>query len=128
MLLTSAKPVAFGCIDFAQLSKCRAPLSLLAVNLQSSIVFQLRGIKSFHFFLEKSSTKLILFEGHAQCLRCLHEQLIQHRDGEGSQIPVHIYVSTSLLKDYAIKTHGSESRGQEEAACMRVFWPTRPLQ
>ena len=27
-----------------------------------------------------------------------------------------------------IKTHGSESRGQEEAACMRVFWPTRPLQ
>ena len=28
----------------------------------------------------------------------------------------------------AIKTHGSESRGQEEAACMRVFWPTRPLQ
>ena len=29
---------------------------------------------------------------------------------------------------YIIKTHGSESRGQEEAACMRVFWPTRPLQ
>ena len=27
-----------------------------------------------------------------------------------------------------IKTHGSESRGQEEAACMCVFWPTRPLQ
>ena len=27
-----------------------------------------------------------------------------------------------------IKTHGSESRGQEEAACIRVFWPTRPLQ
>ena len=27
-----------------------------------------------------------------------------------------------------IKTHGSESRGQEEAACMHVFWPTRPLQ
>ena len=26
-----------------------------------------------------------------------------------------------------IKTHGSESRGQE-AACMRVFWPMRPLQ
>ena len=26
-----------------------------------------------------------------------------------------------------IKTHGSESRGQEEAACTRVFWPTRPL-
>ena len=23
-----------------------------------------------------------------------------------------------------IKTHGSESQGQEEAACMRVFWPT----
>ena len=27
-----------------------------------------------------------------------------------------------------IKTHGSESRGQEEAEFMRVFWPTRPLQ
>ena len=27
-----------------------------------------------------------------------------------------------------IKTHGSESRGQEEAACTRVFWPTQPLQ
>ena len=35
-------------------------------------------------------------------------------------------VWVSLLFD--IKTHGSESRGQEEAACMRVFWPTRPLQ
>ena len=36
-----------------------------------------------------------------------------------------------LITDYywvLIKTHGSESRGQEEAACMRVFWPTRPLQ
>ena len=29
---------------------------------------------------------------------------------------------------FLIKTHGSESRGQEEAACMRVFWPMRPLQ
>ena len=27
-----------------------------------------------------------------------------------------------------IKTHGSELLGQEEAACMRIFWPTRPLQ
>ena len=41
---------------------------------------------------------------------------------------------TPLLLSYVlpdakyIKTHGSESRGQEEAACMRVFWPTRPLQ
>ena len=25
-----------------------------------------------------------------------------------------------------IKTHDSELRGQEETACMRVFWPTRP--
>ena len=29
---------------------------------------------------------------------------------------------------WCIKTHGSESWGQEEAACMRVFWPTQPLQ
>ena len=28
---------------------------------------------------------------------------------------------------YVIKTNGSESRGQE-AACARVFMPTRPLQ
>ena len=34
----------------------------------------------------------------------------------------------SLINKLTIKTHGSESRGQEEAACMRVFWPTRPLQ
>ena len=27
-----------------------------------------------------------------------------------------------------IKTHGRESRGQEEAACTRVLWLTRPLQ
>ena len=33
-----------------------------------------------------------------------------------------------LINKFFIKTHGSESRGQEEAACMRVFWPTRPLQ
>ena len=32
------------------------------------------------------------------------------------------------IDSMVIKTHGSESRGQEEAACMRVFWPTRPLQ
>ena len=33
------------------------------------------------------------------------------------------------LSMYAdIKTHGSESRGQEEAVCTRVFWPTQPLQ
>ena len=35
------------------------------------------------------------------------------------------FLKTKLI---AIKTHGSESRGQEEAACTRVFWPTRPLQ
>ena len=33
-----------------------------------------------------------------------------------------------VTKSRVIKTHGSESRGQEEAACMRVFWPMRPLQ
>ena len=33
-----------------------------------------------------------------------------------------------VLGSNDIKTHGSESRGQEEAACTRVFWPTRPLQ
>ena len=27
-----------------------------------------------------------------------------------------------------IKTHGSESQGQLEAACTRVFWLTQPLQ
>ena len=32
------------------------------------------------------------------------------------------------LQSQFIKTHGSESRGQEEAACMCVVWPTRPLQ
>ena len=30
--------------------------------------------------------------------------------------------------DVAIKTHGSESQGQEEAVCARVFKPMRPLQ
>ena len=29
-----------------------------------------------------------------------------------------------LDKHYLVKTHGSESRGQEEAACTRIFWPT----
>ena len=29
---------------------------------------------------------------------------------------------------YYIKTHSDESRGQEEAACTRIFWPTQPLQ
>ena len=39
-----------------------------------------------------------------------------------------IVALTGLPIGYSIKTHGSESRGQEEAACMRVLWPTRPLQ
>ena len=34
----------------------------------------------------------------------------------------------AALYNAGITTHGSESRGQEEAACTRVFWPTRPLQ
>ena len=38
-----------------------------------------------------------------------------------------LLLTPTQSRDY-IKTHGSESRGQEEAACMRVFWPTRPLQ
>ena len=33
----------------------------------------------------------------------------------------------NVVSDIDIKTHGSESRGQQEAACMHVFWPTRPL-
>ena len=32
------------------------------------------------------------------------------------------------IASYIIKTSGSESRGQEEAACIRVFRPMRPLQ
>ena len=38
------------------------------------------------------------------------------------------HIIVTVTSGYHIKTHGSESRGQEEAACMRVFWPTRPLQ
>ena len=37
-------------------------------------------------------------------------------------------IFTAALYNAGIKTHGSESRGQEEAACVRVCWPTRPLQ
>ena len=37
-------------------------------------------------------------------------------------------VSNKTIHLYIIKTHGSDSRGQEEAACTRVFWPTQPLQ
>ena len=38
-------------------------------------------------------------------------------------------VRISQMKTISIiKTSGSESRGQEEAVCMRVFRPTRPLQ
>ena len=35
-----------------------------------------------------------------------------------------LYVQYNILQcmhSYSIKTHGSESRGQEEAACMHVF-------
>ena len=38
------------------------------------------------------------------------------------------FMYTVSIYMVVIKTHGSESRGQEEAACTRVFWPTRPLQ
>ena len=41
---------------------------------------------------------------------------------------IYRYIYTYIDIYMYIKTHGSESRGQEEAACMRVFWPTRPLQ
>ena len=41
---------------------------------------------------------------------------------------MYCFRSSTILIRFSIKTHGSESQGQEEAACMRVFWPTRPLQ
>ena len=51
---------------------------------------------------------LILYSGHAS------KQVICATDH-------------NILSAY-IKTSGSESRGQEEAACIRVFRPMRPLQ
>ena len=45
-----------------------------------------------------------------------------------AKLPTRFYKSKAFEEDSKIKTHGSESRGQEEPACMRVFWPTRPLQ
>ena len=44
------------------------------------------------------------------------------------QIDLHVFKAITAASCVDIKTHGSESQGQEEAACMRVFWPTRPLQ
>ena len=37
-------------------------------------------------------------------------------------------LAIAIARYLCIKTHSSESRGQEEAACTHVFWPTRPLQ
>ena len=48
------------------------------------------------------------------------------RDGGAIYIADHSHFT--FMRGSNIKTHGSESRGQEEAACMHVFWPTRPLQ
>ena len=45
-----------------------------------------------------------------------------------AKLPTRFYKFKAFKEDSKIKTHGSESRGQEEAACMRVFWPTQPLQ
>ena len=39
-----------------------------------------------------------------------------------------LYTVLHLKSMIYIKTHDSELRGQEEAACMRIFWPTQPLQ
>ena len=36
---------------------------------------------------------------------------------------VHCKIVVNTFLGLTIKTHGSESRGQEEAACIRVFWP-----
>ena len=47
---------------------------------------------------------------------------------EQCRLPLRLSVKNHQTFWDNIKTHGSESRGQEEAACMRVFWPTRPLQ
>ena len=66
------------------------------------------------------------------CATCQHLELHPHRSllDNHSTIngnPLLKFLATPL-KYQQIKTHGSESRGQEEAACTRVFWPTRPLQ
>ena len=38
------------------------------------------------------------------------------------------YIAIFIEGFFLIKTSGSESRGQEEAACVHVFGPMRPLQ
>ena len=39
-----------------------------------------------------------------------------------------VYSNSIAYINIYIKTHGSESRGQEEAAYTCIFWPTQPLQ
>ena len=37
-------------------------------------------------------------------------------------------IATVGSSSHIIKIHGSESQGQEGAACIQVFWPTQPTQ
>ena len=74
-------------------------------------------------------------EYHQAFQNCKH---IKHSSGgilEMKILFIHLQLQRGLIQasfimliQHVIKTHGSESRGQEEAACTRVFWPTRPLQ
>ena len=49
--------------------------------------------------------------------------------GEIAREPIHLLVCIpTVTKITHIKTHGSESQGQEEATYIRIFWPTQPLQ
>ena len=47
---------------------------------------------------------------------------------QNTHMHTHTHICIYICVHIIIKTHGSESRGQEEVACTRVFWPTRPLQ
>ena len=54
-----------------------------------------------------------------------HKIILPHKSTKVSFLSE--ITSYMIIHEYLDKTSGSELRGQEEAACMRVFRPTRPL-
>ena len=100
-------------------------------KLQKQMLEELHKDHSGIMCMKAISRSYIWWEGVDKDIESLVKscQACQSVKNSPLNAPLHPWLQpTKPWQHLHIKTHGSESRGQEEAACMRVFWSTRPLQ
>ena len=102
----------------------KSPISQRDLCLQNGIMaVRFHHMKyAFNLALSRSSIHKSILEGWLCWENCC-----KHKSGSLYNQAVEVICQEAAVVLYDIKTSGSELRGQEEAACMRLFRPMRPL-